>query len=133
MATSGHKELIVNLGWLSNHVQESTGECHVWILSLFLQRCPTCFDCLTWMVYEMGGKWPYSCCLMECSFKDLFKTALSILVWFPSSFFFFSLQSVSLEYKRCNHAVVLIRLQLGRIPVLFYQINQISRWSITCQ
>ena len=40
-----------------------------------------CLVLLTWIVFVMGGKWPYSCCL-----QDLFNTALSILVLLPSSF-----------------------------------------------
>ena len=35
----------------------------------------------------MGGRWPYSCCLVGCYFQDLFTIAPSMLVQFPSSFF----------------------------------------------
>ena len=35
----------------------------------------------------MGGVWPYNCCFVACSFPDLFKTAHSIFMLFPSSFF----------------------------------------------
>ena len=45
---------------------------------LLLQQCSV----LTWIVYEMGCKWPYSQC-----FQDLFKTVCSILVEFSPSFF----------------------------------------------
>ena len=41
----------------------------------------------TWMVSELGSKWPCSYCFAVCHFQDLFKTACSILVKFPSSFF----------------------------------------------
>ena len=44
-------------------------------LSLILQQCPSCLACFTWMVSEMGGKWPYNSC-----FVDLFKTTRSIIV-----------------------------------------------------
>ena len=37
-------------------------------------------------VCEMGANSLYSCCYVECCFQDLFKTACSILVLFPSSF-----------------------------------------------
>ena len=40
------------------------------------------------MACETGGKWPYNCCFVECCFQYLFKTVCSILVKFPSSFFF---------------------------------------------
>ena len=42
----------------------------------------------------MKGKWPYSYCFVECCFQDLFKTAHSILLLFPSSFF--SMQFISI-------------------------------------
>ena len=31
--------------------------------SLFLQQCPACLVHLTWIVFVMGGRWPYSWCL----------------------------------------------------------------------
>ena len=50
--------------------------------SLPLQQCPACLVRLTWIVFVIGGRWPYSCCR-----QDLFKIARSILVLLPSSFF----------------------------------------------
>ena len=47
--------------------------------SLLLQQCPACLARLTWMVFVMGGKWPYSWCLVGGR-QDLFKIARSILV-----------------------------------------------------
>ena len=35
--------------------------------SLLLQQRPVCLVCLTWIVFVMGGRWPYSCCFMGCS------------------------------------------------------------------
>ena len=34
--------------------------------SLLLQQCPACLVCLTCIVFVMGGKWPYSWCLVGC-------------------------------------------------------------------
>ena len=34
--------------------------------SLLLQQCPACLVCLAWIVFVMGGKWPYSWCLVGC-------------------------------------------------------------------
>ena len=50
-------------------------------LYLLLQQRLAYLVRLIWMVYEMGSKWPYSCCFV-------FKTARSILVGFLYSFFF---------------------------------------------
>ena len=40
--------------------------------SLLLQQCPACLVRLTWIVFVMGGRWPYSCCLVGCCCQDLF-------------------------------------------------------------
>ena len=48
--------------------------------SLFLQQCPACLVRLTCIVFVMGGKCPYSWCLVGCCRQDLFNTALNILV-----------------------------------------------------
>ena len=34
--------------------------------SLLLQQCPACLVRLTWIVFVMGGRWPYSWCLVGC-------------------------------------------------------------------
>ena len=48
-------------------------------LSLLLQQCPACLVRLTWIVFVMGGRWPYSCCFVGCCLQDLFNIARSIL------------------------------------------------------
>ena len=48
--------------------------------SLLLQQCPACLVRLTWMVFMMGGRWPYSWCFVRCCRQDLFNIACSILV-----------------------------------------------------
>ena len=48
--------------------------------SLLLQECPACLVRLTWIVFVIGGRWPYSWCLVGCCRQDLFKIARSILV-----------------------------------------------------
>ena len=55
--------------------------------SLLLQQCPSCLVRLTWIVFVMRGRWPYSWCLVWCCRQDLFNIARSILVYLPSSFF----------------------------------------------
>ena len=47
--------------------------------SLLLQQCPTCLARLTWIVFVIGGRWPYSWCLVGCCRQDLFKIARSIV------------------------------------------------------
>ena len=48
--------------------------------SLLLQQYPACLIHLTWIVFVIGGRWPYSWCLVGCCRQDLFKIARSILV-----------------------------------------------------
>ena len=48
--------------------------------SLLLQQCPACLVRLTWIVFMMGGRWPYSWCLVGCCLQDLFSIARNILV-----------------------------------------------------
>ena len=48
--------------------------------SLLLQQCPACLVRLTCIVFVMGGKWPYSWCLVGYCRLDLFNIALNILV-----------------------------------------------------
>ena len=48
--------------------------------SLLLQRCPACLVSLAWIVFVMGGRWPYSWCLVGCCLQDLFNIARNILL-----------------------------------------------------
>ena len=45
--------------------------------SLLFQQCPACLARLTCIVFVMGGKWPYSWCLVGCCRQDLFNIALN--------------------------------------------------------
>ena len=49
--------------------------------SLLLHQCPACLVCLTWIVFVIGGRWPYSWCLVRCCRQDLFKIAHSICIF----------------------------------------------------
>ena len=55
--------------------------------SLLLRQCSACLIRLTLIVFVMGGKWPYSCFIVECYLEDLFNISRCILVWLPSSVF----------------------------------------------
>ena len=48
--------------------------------SLLLQQCPACLVRLTWIVFVIGGRWPYSWCLVGCCCQDFLRIARSILV-----------------------------------------------------
>ena len=66
--------------------------------SLLLQPCSACLVRLTWIVFVMGDRWPYSWCLVGCCRQDLFNIARSILVKLPSSFFSSRLVSVQVVH-----------------------------------
>ena len=38
--------------------------------SLLLQQCHACLVRLTWIVFVIGGRWPYSWCLVGCCRQD---------------------------------------------------------------
>ena len=44
--------------------------------SLLLQQCSACLVHLTWIVFVMGGSWPYSWCFVGCCRQDLFNIAI---------------------------------------------------------
>ena len=46
--------------------------------SLLLQQCSACLVRLTWIVFVMGGRWPYSWYFVGFCLKDLFNIARSI-------------------------------------------------------
>ena len=48
--------------------------------SLLLQQCPASLVRLTWIVFVMGGRWPYGWCFVECCRQDLLNIARNILV-----------------------------------------------------
>ena len=48
--------------------------------SLLLQQWPAWLVRLAWIVFVMGGRWPYSWCLVGCCLQDLFNIARNILV-----------------------------------------------------
>ena len=48
--------------------------------SLLLQQCPAGLVRLAWIVFVIGGRWPYSWCLVGYCRQDLFNIARSILV-----------------------------------------------------
>ena len=70
--------------------------------SLLLQQCLAGFLCLIWMVFEMGGRWAYSCCFVGCCLQDLFNTACSILMQLLSSFSTIRLVSVHVVHPCSN-------------------------------
>ena len=87
-------------------------------LCFLLQEYSAYFARLTWIVCEIGGWWSYNCCFVGCCFQGLFKTAHSIPVEFPSSFF----TRRFVKSKWCIHIVVLTCLQIIRIRIHTYWI-----------
>ena len=48
--------------------------------SLLLQQCPAYLVLLNLIVFVIGGRWPYSWCLVGCYRQDLFSIDRNILV-----------------------------------------------------
>ena len=55
--------------WLYAGVQRSTS---LTISSLLLQQCPACLVRLAWIVFVIGGRWPYSWRRVGCCCQDLY-------------------------------------------------------------
>ena len=55
--------------------------------SLPLEPCPAYLVRRTWIVFVIGGEWPYSSWFVGCCLHDLSNISRSILVLLPSSFF----------------------------------------------
>ena len=53
--------------------------------SLLLQQYPACLVRLTWIVFVMGGRWPYSCCIEEHCLQDLFNNTIKWFQLLPSN------------------------------------------------
>ena len=52
--------------------------------SLLLQQCPAGLVRLTWIVYVMGGRWPYNWCLVGCCHQDLYIYIYIVYFWVQS-------------------------------------------------
>ena len=76
--------------------------------SLLLQQCPACLARLTWIVFVMGGKWPYSWCLVGCWHQDLFNIALNILVWFLSLMAYQPSLVIYCQSHSCKRSVLVL-------------------------
>ena len=77
------------------------------------------------MVYEIGGKWLYSCCFMGCCLQNLFKIDHCILVLFLSSFFSMRFLNVHMVHP-CNS---INTTTVQEKSDLFHRIDQTSIWS----
>ena len=90
------------------------------LMSLFL----LCLVHLIWIVLEMGGRWPYSCCFVGCCFQNLFNMTFCILVQFLFRFSYINLFGIHM---------VGLTWPLWKNCILFYQIGLISIWLIIYQ
>ena len=93
---------------------------------LLLQQCPAYLARLVWMVFEMGGKCPYSCCFVGCCLQDLFNTARRILGQLPSSFHSIRLVSVHVVHPYSS----IDTTPAWKKNALFYLIGLTSIWPI---
>ena len=83
--------------------------------SLLLQQC---LVRVTWIVFVMGGRWPYSCWFVGCCLQDLFNTVF--LRDYRQAFSPY----VKLVSMWCIHISVSTRPLLGK-NTAFYSIGQV--------
>ena len=84
-------------------------------LSLFLNQCPACLVCLIWVVFKVGGTWPYSCCFVGFRFQVLFNIAHNILVKLLLSFFSICLVSIQVVHPYSSMDMTATRKKLQSI------------------
>ena len=84
---------------------------------LLLQQCPVCLVRLTWIIFVMVGRWPYSCALWGVSSR----TYSIVLATFLCNCRLASSPAVLLASKWCIHTAVLTRPLPGRNCVLVYR------------
>ena len=101
--------------------------------SLLLQQCPACLVRLTWIVFVIGDRWPYSRCLVGCCRQDLFNIARNIFMLLPSSFFSSRLVSVQVVHPYssidiCQKVNVIARLEF---EIAYYGVvlQHVSRYT----
>ena len=80
--------------------------------SLLLQLFPACLVRLTWIVFVMGGRWPYNCCFVRCCVM-----CLILIATFLCSCRLASSPAILLASKWCIHTAVSTRPRLGRTCV----------------
>ena len=104
--------------------------------SLFLQQCPACLLRLTWIVFMMGGWWPYSWCFVRCCLQDLFNIAIYIYIYIyiyivPRQDKKDATQGLSAEFKRFEFYVqflfffFLVRVLLLEIQLASFRSNHV--------
>ena len=73
-------------------------------LSLLLQQCPACLIHLTWIVFMMGGRWPYSWCLLGVASRtcSILLAAFLCNCRLKSFFLSFVFLQVHLRYMLCT-------------------------------
>ena len=94
--------------------------------SLLLQQCPACLVRLTWIVFVMGGQWPYIWCLGGVSAR----TCSILLATFLCNCRLASSPAVLLASNWCIHTAVSTRSLPGRNCVSFYRSGLTSIWLI---
>ena len=86
--------------------------------SLLLQQCPTCLVRLTWIVFVIGGRWPYSWCLVGCCCQDLFRIARSIFVKNG-----LCVKMIKGRCTRRNNKLIIIIIKKPHITTLYFLFN----------
>ena len=83
--------------------------------SLPLQQCPACLVRLTWLVFLMFGRWPYSWCFLGCCFLG----CIFLVAFLCNCRLAFS-PVILLASKLCMYIAVSIWALLGRNCVSFF-------------
>ena len=76
----GTELFYVGSSWSSCLCSSMWGGPHEYVTYEYVPTCPACLIRLTWIVFVMDCKWPYSGCFVGCCLHDLFNIARNILL-----------------------------------------------------
>ena len=99
--------------------------------SPLLKQGPASMVRLIWIVFVMGGRWPYSSCFVGCYRQDLFNIALNIIVLLPSSFFSSRFVSVQVVHPYSSIDTTAVWKKLRFIFSVRFDFHMIDSLSIT--
>ena len=95
--------------------------------SLLLQQCPACLVCLTWIVFVIGGRWPYSWCLVGCLPPLPNLVLIFPVVFSPSKVIYLSIYLFIFVYLHIGPRSNVSLLSLSRCIYIYIYIILISR------
>ena len=93
--------------------------------SLLLQQCPACLVRLTWIDFVIGGRWPYSWCLVGCCCQDPQQVLWIIYIYiyyyyYYYHYYYYLIRAFHICVSRWFFTGVWVTANLLKSPGLFF-------------